>query len=230
MYNFKGISADTIMLLEMNRFNNNKPFYEEHKKEINEGARKQMGALSLDLADTLYDIDENILVNPKKVSRIRRDTRFTKDKTLYRANVWTIWHRPLEQGEMAPGMWAEVSPQAVSWGVGFWGANPKFMAFFRQSLLEDYKGFVEVFLPLVEAGYSYLGNRYKRDREGTEKMPEVLREIYNQKELYFMGASADLSLISDSSFVDFMKEQMKLLKPMYHYLDGLYKRFSALEN
>lgn len=229
MYNFKGISADTIMLLEMNRFNNNKPFYEEHKKEINEGARQQMGALTLDLADTLYDIDENILVNPKKVSRIRRDTRFTKDKTLYRANIWTIWHRPLERGEMAPGMWAEVSPQAVSWGVGFWGVTPKFMAFFRQSLLEDYKPFVEAFLPLVEAGFVYFSTRYKRDREGTDQIPEVLREVYNQKELYFMGASPELSLISDSSFVDFMKEQMKLMKPMYIYLDKLYKRFSALE-
>lgn len=229
MYNFKGISPDTLMLLEMNRFNNNKPFYEEHKKEINEGARKQMGALTLDLSDSLYDIDENILVNPKKVSRIRRDTRFTKDKTLYRANVWTIWHRPIAEGETAPGMWAEVSPQAVSWGVGLWGTKPAFMQFFRQSLLEDYKPFVEVFLPLVEAGYSYLGNRYKRDREGTDKLPEVLKEIYNQKELYFMGASADLSLIADSSFVDFMKEQLQLIKPMYLYLDKLNKNYCALE-
>ena len=103
------------------------------------------------------------------------------------------------------------------------------MAFFRQSLLEDYKEFVKAFLPLVEAGYVYFSTRYKRDREGTDQIPEVLREVYNQKELYFMGASPDLSIISDSSFVDFMKEQMELMKPMYHYLDKLYKNYCALE-
>ena len=80
-YNFQGITSDMLLLLEMNRFHNNKTFYEEHKKEINEGVRKQMGALTLDLAESLYAIDANMDVNPKRVSRIRRDTRFTKDKT-----------------------------------------------------------------------------------------------------------------------------------------------------
>ena len=34
MYNYKGISMDTLTLLELNRFNNSKEFYDEHKKEM----------------------------------------------------------------------------------------------------------------------------------------------------------------------------------------------------
>lgn len=228
-YNFKGITSDTLMLLEINRFNNNKPFYEVHKKEINEGSRKQLGALTLDLADELYDIDENILVDPKKVSRIRRDTRFTKDKTLYRANVWTIWHRAVEDGEMAPGMWAEIGPNFVDYGIGFWHGSPSFMEFFRNDLLEDANRFLEAFVPLVEAGFGFSANRYKRDKPGTEKMPEVLRDVFNQRELYFIKSNADVSIAADSSFVDLMKKELKLMKGMYKYLDGLYVRFKALE-
>lgn len=227
-YNFTGISGETLLLLEMNRFNNNKPFYETHKAEINEGARKQLGALSLDLADALYAIDERIIVNPKKVSRIRRDTRFTKDKTLYRANVWVIWHRPLEPGDMAPGMWVEISPSTASYGIGFWQASPAFMACFRQDLSDNANRFLEAFVPLVDAGFAYSSNRYKRDKPGTEQLPEVLRGIYNQRELYFMRA-LESSVAADAGFVDIIKQDLKIMKGMYKYLDGLYERFKALE-
>ena len=231
-YNFRGIGTDNIMLLEMNRFNNNKPFYEEHKKEINEGVRQQLGALTLDLADALYEIDENMLVNPKKVSRIRRDTRFTKDKTLYRANVWVIWHRALEDGEMAPGLWCEVTPAGVDNGVGFWGSTPSFMDFFRKDLLADATAFLEAFVPLVEAGYGFssYANRYKRDKPGTEQMPEVLRPVFNMKELYFVKSTSELGVIADASFVEYMKKELQIEKGMYDYLDGLYKRFKALQS
>ena len=227
-YNFTGITADTIMLLEMNRFHNNKPFYYEHKKEINEGARQQLGALSLDLAEDLYAIDENITVNPKKVSRIRRDTRFTKDKTLYRANVWVIWHRPMEQGDMAPGLWCEVSPRSVDNGIGFWQASPSFMAFFREDLRENPNRFLEAFVPLLDAGYAVLGECYKRDKPGTDSLPPALRKIYNLRELYFINTSTDLSRCASEAFVDDMKEQLRLVTPMYRYLDGLYGRYQAL--
>lgn len=227
-YNYKGITSDTLMLLEMNRFNNNKPFYEEHKKEINEGARQQLGALTLDLAESLYEIDENIVVNPKKVSRIRRDTRFTKDKTLYRANVWCVWHRAIEEGESAPGLWCEVGPGFADNGIGLWGTTPSFMEFYRQSLIDNPEPFLEAFVPLVEAGYGFSSNRYKRDKPGTEKMPEVLKAVYNQKELYFIKSTNDMKLIASQKYVDYMKKQLKLVKGMYIYLDELYKRFKAL--
>ncbi|MBR2589425.1 MAG: DUF2461 domain-containing protein [Clostridia bacterium] len=228
-YNFQGITSDTLMLLEMNRFHNNKPFYEEHKAQINEGSRAQLGALTLDLADTLYEVDENILVNPKKVSRIRRDTRFTKDKTLYRDNVWVIWSRPMEQGIMAPGLWCEVSPRGVDNGVGFWRATPAFMAFYRADLIENADRFLEAFVPLLDAGYGIMGESYKREKPGTEKMPDALKRIYNLKELYFMRSTADVSVVASPAFVDDMKAQLKLMKGMYAYLDGLYARFKAQE-
>ncbi|MBE6819157.1 MAG: DUF2461 domain-containing protein [Ruminococcaceae bacterium] len=228
-YNFQGVSQESITLLEMNRFNNNKPFYEEHKKEINEGVRQQLGALTLDLAEDLYALDENMLVSPKKVSRIRRDTRFTKDKTLYRANVWVIWHRALEEGDMAPGLWCEISPRSVDNGIGFWRASPSFMAFFRSDLRENATPFLEAFVPLIEAGYQVLGECYKRPKPGTEELPEALQKIYNLKELYFIYTEPGVARAATPAFVDDMKQQIQLMKGMYRYLDGLYARFKALQ-
>ena len=36
-YNFKGIKRESIELLCLNRFNDSKEFYEEHKLELKEG-------------------------------------------------------------------------------------------------------------------------------------------------------------------------------------------------
>jgi uncharacterized protein (DUF2461 family) len=191
-----------------------------------------MGALSLDLADSLYEIDENIIVNPKKVSRIRRDTRFTKDKTLYRSNVWVIWHRQIDTdtSESAPGMWVEFGPDFYSYGIGFWRSTPAFMEFFRKDLRENPKIFSEALLKLVQDGFMYDSEKYKRERAGTEEVPEALREIYNHKDLFFLKRSQDVTHIASAAFVDEMKQAIAKMKDMYNYFDNLNKRFEALED
>ena len=114
-------------------------------------------------------------------------------------------------------------------GVGLWGTTPSFMEFFRKDLRENAQAFLEAFVPLVEAGYAFSANRYKRDKPGTEEMPEVLQAVYNQRELYFLKRSNDISLIATPDFVDYMKTEIEREAKMYRYLDNLYQRFQALE-
>ncbi len=228
MYNYKGISMDILTLLELNRFNNSKAFYEEHKKEINEGARQQMGALSLDLADTLYDIDEDIFIDPKRVSRIRRDTRFTKDKTLYRSHIWTEYRIPKENGPTVPCFWAEVSPESWSCGVGIWCSPPSMMELFRKRILENPGDFASAILSVSGKGYVSGGKSYKRDKSGTDLLPEPLRKFYNLKEVFFVKESYNLLKISDSGFVNIMKNNICEMKEMYIYLKKLYTEYKAL--
>ena len=76
MYNFSGIKPETIELLSLNRFNDSKAFYEEHKEKLKQGAIIPMRQLVLDLSDLLSDLDPLMDTNPMYiVSRIRRDTR-----------------------------------------------------------------------------------------------------------------------------------------------------------
>ena len=85
MYNYKGITPEAIELLSLNRFNDSKAFYEEHKEELKQGAIIPMRQIVLDVSDLVCDIDPLMDTNPIYiVSRIRRDTRRTKSKMLYR--------------------------------------------------------------------------------------------------------------------------------------------------
>ena len=40
MYNYSGIKPEIIELLSVNRFNDSKAFYEEHKEELKQGAQR----------------------------------------------------------------------------------------------------------------------------------------------------------------------------------------------
>lgn len=97
MSNFKGFSPEGLDLLIENRLMNSKDFYEEHKKEIREKAVNPFHELCIDMTDDMLEIDSLFVTNPTRmVSRVRRDTRYTKDKMLYRANLWLYFRRPKE--------------------------------------------------------------------------------------------------------------------------------------
>ena len=75
-YNFKGIKPESIELLCLNRFNDSKEFYEEHKLELKEGITVPMRQIVLDLSGLMYEIDDKMFTDPVRcVSRIYRDTR-----------------------------------------------------------------------------------------------------------------------------------------------------------
>ena len=75
-YNFKGIKPESIELLCLNRFNDSKEFYEEHKLELKEGITVPMRQIVLDLSGLMYDIDDKMLTDPckERFKNIQRHT------------------------------------------------------------------------------------------------------------------------------------------------------------
>ncbi len=53
MYNYSGIKPEIVELLSINRFNDSKEFYEEHKEELKQGATIPMRQIVLDLSDLM---------------------------------------------------------------------------------------------------------------------------------------------------------------------------------
>ncbi|MBR3094918.1 MAG: DUF2461 family protein, partial [Clostridia bacterium] len=88
---FHGFDRDTFLLLAENKFNDSKPYYESVKDRIKQKAIEPMREICADLADELFELDDQMNLNPvKMVSRIRRDTRRAKTKEMYRDNVWAM--------------------------------------------------------------------------------------------------------------------------------------------
>ena len=122
---FTGFQSEGLDLLIQNRLMDSKDFYEAHKQEIRQQMSLPFQALCQRMTPDMQQIDPLFVTTPSRmVSRIRRDTRYTKDKTLYRANIWLYFRRPkMNQYDCPPFYYMEVAPEY--WGYGCFGGYGK---------------------------------------------------------------------------------------------------------
>ena len=193
MSDFKGITRDTLFLMQLNRFNDSKAFYEENKEKIKADMTVPMRQIAAAFGDMMLKIDPFMNTVPTKmVSRVRRDTRYTHDKHLYRENMWIMFMRPKKEWRMYPCMWFEVTPSAWSCGVGTFETSADYMEVFREHLRNDPQGFKKAARSALGTGAVLDAECYKRPKPGC---PLLLKDFYNAKYCYFIVSSDELSAI-----------------------------------
>ncbi len=219
MNNFKGFSPDIFTLLELNKFNDSKEFYESVKDEIKSKAIEPMRQLASDLSDELYKIDEKMnLVPSKMVSRIRRDTRFSKNKNLYRSNVWCMFMRDKHQWMYQPCMWFEYFTDSYGYGVGMFRTDAAYLQCFREYLSEHQEEFSEALRLIELTGATCNIESYKKEKPGTDKIIPELRPFYNCKNIWFVHYSGDMSKLIDGSVKTELTYAIRAFAPFYSFL------------
>lgn len=219
MSEFKGFDRNIFTLLEINKFNDSKPFYESVKEEIKQGAIVPMRQLAADLCDELFEIDDKMnLIPTKMVSRIRRDTRFSKNKDLYRANVWCMFMRDKHLWERQPCMWFEFYPEFYSYGVGTFRTDTLFLEFFREYLASHQDEFREAIRVLSLTGATLDIECFKKDKPGIERVAEDLRKFYNCKYFYFIYSSPEMEKLINGSIKEELTYALRAFTPLYKFL------------
>ena len=94
---FSGFTQEAVDFLTDIRFNNNQTFYEANRERYETYVKAPLRALADEMAPVVQLIDPRLDTRPgHTMSRIRRDTRFTKDKSPFRDHVWLGWRYPGE--------------------------------------------------------------------------------------------------------------------------------------
>lgn len=128
-YQFKGFSPEALHFLIDIRTNNSKAWYEEHKPDYRQLLLIPFQNLVSDLSGSMLNIDPQFITTPavdKTISRIYRDTRFSKDKSLYRDSMWLTFKRPITDWKEVPAYFFEITPQNYRYGMGFYIAPKGF--------------------------------------------------------------------------------------------------------
>lgn len=225
---YDGITSDAFWLLGQNKFNNSKEFYEANKAEINRLAIYPMRQIAQSLAEDMLKIDEEInLIPTKMVSRVRRDTRFSKNKTLYRENVWIRFMRPKAEWPVYPCFWFEIQPQGYFYGVSCFNATPRFMELYRKALLERTDSFLHAADRAEAAGAVFYADYYKKEKKA--ELPEKLKKYYNVKNMYFMAKSTDFSALESDRVITELKTAYAEFAPMYRFLKEVADEYLSLE-
>ncbi len=213
---YKGITRDALFLLADNRFRDSKAFYEEHKEEIKANVTVPMRQIAGIIVEDLLSVDPLMNSIPTKmVSRVRRDTRYTKDKRLYRENMWIMFMRPKHEWRGYPCMWFEVTPSGYSLGVGFYGDEPGLLETYRKALRERPDEFTEAAKKCEMTGAVMFKNSYKRPFAGC---PEGLEEYYNLKDVGFMVWFGELEDLESDKIIEIIRGIYKAYIPMYKFL------------
>lgn len=224
---FTGFRPEGLDLLIENRLMNSKDFYEAHKNAIRENAVEPFHALCRRMAPAMLEIDPLFVTVPSRmVSRVRRDTRYTKDKTLYRANLWLFFRRPKAQYESVPFYYMEVTPDY--WGYGCYGGfAPGEMAIAREMILKEDRLFLDAYRAAGKSKVFTLdGEMYKRPR--VPDAPEKYQPWLNRKNIGLQFSEFDdYSPLWDGSFVGPMLEHFRQIAPFYRFVAALYERARA---
>jgi len=213
-------TPDTLAFLDELKAVNNKDWYNEHKAEFESFVSEPMKALTERLSGFMLSIDPSFETKPSRViSRIYRDTRFSKDKSLFRDCMWLAFKRGGKEWQNHPAFYFEISPHGYRYGMGFYEAGKENMDSVRTAIDHDPKGFEVVSAPVEASGFELAGDDYKRI---IKPHPPHLAKYYQKKSFYFVKNREIDGAVFDKNFADELKNEFERLRGFYLYLSKLF--------
>lgn len=214
---FSGFPEETVRFFLGLRFHNDASYFHEHKDEYEAYVKEPFFQFIQAMAPTMQTIADDFELRPAKcLARIRRDTRFTKDKTPYRDHLWLLFKRSGEARDATVMYWFELSPDTVNWGLGFWGENKPAMNALRTMMEQKPSkvlgAFQEARIP--DDGFSVEGEIYKRFTV-PDIVPQELKPYYPRKSLYISRDNITVGDAYTGRIVDLCSRDLLRLKPLY---------------
>ncbi|GAW68779.1 TIGR02453 family protein [Geoanaerobacter pelophilus] len=220
MGKFAGFSSATFQFLTNLSDNNNKQWFELHKADYQEHVLKPLQSLAAGLGPFMQGIDADLEVTPalnRTISRIYRDTRFSRDKSPYKTSHWITFKRPRIGWKDYPAYFFEISPDSYRYGMGFYSASRVTMDRFRKALDSNPAKFRSAtsFFPKQNV-FEIEGDRYKRPLK--PGIPAELDGWYNRKSIYLAcNQRVEDSVIGKALITDLISG-FETIAPLYHYL------------
>lgn len=212
-------SEKTLDFLVENRFMDSKEWHLAHRQEYNTYVLEPLRQLCRDMAPYALKIDSQVITEEKVgkcLSRIYRDTRFTKDKSIFRSNMWIVYARPWRAYPYHPALVFEFGPDDFHYGMGYYEIPRPLLDTLRTMILEGDPVFLKAKKAFEKQKvYQMTGTMYKRSK--FPDAPEDLRLWLDRKSLGFMHYSTDFDDLFSEDLAQKVGEDLLLLKPMYDF-------------
>jgi uncharacterized protein (TIGR02453 family) len=137
-------TRDGLRFLEQLRDHNDKSWFDTNKARFEEGLREPGLRLVSDLAPVLAKISKHFVAEAKpnggSMSRIYRDTRFSKDKSPYKTALFFHFHHARGTGDAMPAFYFHVEPGASTVGGGIWHPEAPALEKIRRAIVKSPAG------------------------------------------------------------------------------------------
>ena len=212
-------SADTAGFLRELELNNNRPWFETSKKRFETSVMEPMEALAGVMIERMKELEPSISMLPREaLSKIHRDIRLTKDKSLYWTTVEMSIYPPSRPSVRAPGLGFRVGPSDVRITSGYRVLESDKVRVIRNFLsvhLEEFE--VELNRPDFKKYFGTMrGDRSKMLAPELTSAANRQPLLFNNQFCYW--AEHDPKTAQREDLPDFLMEHMRAAQPMNKFL------------
>ena len=219
---FKGFTQEALSFLSDIRFNNHQTFYEANQERYEKYVKLPLRELSNEMTPVVQLIDPRLDTRPgRTMSRIRRDTRYTKDKSPFRDHVWLGWRYPGESRSEGFGMWWGFGPDWLSWGMGCYGTDKPLMDALRLHIRRN-PDEVRTIVRALEKDYVMYGEDYKKISV-PEDVPEDLRYLYIKKGfgVEHNATAEEWKKLYSHDMADLLAKELTAMAPLHQMMQRM---------
>jgi len=216
-------SPESVAFLKDLRSNNNKLWFEQNRRIYETYLLEPLRALAVRSGSTLHAINPNIETRPqigKTISRIYRDTRFSRSKLPLRDHVWLGFRDRSLANESTPSFFFYIEVEEWGYGMGFWQASTAAMEDIRARLMaQPSRGQKLVQDRLLQRRFSLEGEKYRRMRNA--ELPPKLLDLYNYRSFYYIQRQPMGEKLFSEILWEEITEGFRILGPIYRYVTGI---------
>ena len=214
------LSVESMDFLMENRLQNSREWFLAHKAQYQQFVLTPLIQLVEQLYPSLYSIDPKLIIEPKvnrSISRIYRDTRYTRDKSLYREHMWLAFSRDRKEPNCPPAFVFEFWPDGWRFGCGYYYMPPALMQQVRDMALANDKRFLAAQAVLKQhPEYVLEGDTYKRQHY--PDYPPDLQLWLNRKDCCLVCNSRDFDLLFSPLLSQTLAKGFAQMQPVYEFL------------
>jgi len=224
------IPAETMAFLVALAENNTTAWFAENKARFERDVRQPLLRMAEGLAPAMAALDPLLQLEPASVvSRIRRDIRFSRDKSPFRSTQWLAFKRRSKEWTGRPAFFMEFGPEMFRHGMGFYSAGTKTMAALRSLAQERSADYAEAMARAQAAGYALWGDEYKRPRIPLGQ-PLFVQELFRRRNVCMMRTGEPGEAVGNAGLIGLLAEGFASLAPLYRFwLEAVDRAASGLK-
>lgn len=216
---FHGFSQETVDFMWGIRFNNEKSWFDAHKREYLDHLDGPMRALGGDVYDMFSEKHPELGLQ-LHVCRIYRDARRLHGRGPYKDHLWFTIRKAEDEWTDSPVFWFELDPDKWNYGLGYYSSKAITMAKHRARIDRDPKPLEKLARLLGEQREFILeGESYARPKGDPGKL---LRDWYNMKNFSLIHEDRLTEEIYSPELAARVAEGFSFLVPFYDYFSTLY--------
>ena len=219
---FAGFPAGTQRFLRELSANNAKPWFDDHRDDYERFYVAPAVAFVSSIGPRLKKLSPGIQFAPKvngSITRINRDTRFSKDKSPYKSHLDMWFWQGAEKGWDMPGYFLRIEPRKVTVGAGMHHFMGSHLDAYRRAVLDDTRGraLVTAVKRVRGAGYEVFGVTRKAVPRGFDaEHPRA--ELLKHEGLWSAVTGPAPKELATPGFVDYCVAHLKALTPLNVWL------------